>query len=226
MLLHIFIMLRSSQDIKSLPSKSQYHICKLAVDYINTHATGLDQPYFDNFTRQLYFPEDAKHAGTIAIDLLKIIKETGWCSRCKYDFSIEDVCTVALSKYLAVKNDGPDFQTIIGFADKLPMGVIKCLLAETVCATRKRLTGKIYNVSCKIMVDWFGAPVGSNADISLNRLDSVNFIKYLVGRKTNGSFNVVQGRSKNRIFCNGSELSGRQVVSECSITSGTVLEIK
>eukprot|EP00957_Ditylum_brightwellii_P138726 10574478-Ditylum_brightwellii.AAC.1 len=138
MLFGMFEKLRSSGDIKSLPSDKQYHICQLAVDYINTHEKHLNEAYFDALTRQLYFPDDVKHARNLAIDILNIAKNTGWCDINGAEIDINIL--VALSRYLADENNGPDFEMIHDIADKLPIDATKLLFAEAICAKRRLAT--------------------------------------------------------------------------------------
>lgn len=144
MLLQVFIMTRASKDIKSLSSNSQFHICKLAIDYIRTNINILDKKFFYALTDELYLPSDVGQAGQVAIDLLEIIETTKWVA--PYT-GIESMCVTALSKYLSYEASYHlDITKIEDITKKIPKHISSPLLAIALSPQKKYIKKKDLNL--------------------------------------------------------------------------------
>ena len=70
------------------------------------------------------------------------------------------------------------------------------------------------------MTRWFvGADLDSIVKISVNSTDSIYCILYLLLRRLNIGMRV-------DVYCEGNKLEREQIVSNCGITSNSVLEIR
>jgi len=223
MLLQVFIRIRASKDITSLYSDSQYHICKLAIDYIRTNKNILDKKFFYALTDELYLPSDVRQAGQVAIDLLEIIETTKWVA--PYT-GIESMCVTALSKYLSSHQDM--ITKIEGIMKKIPKHIASSLLAIALSPKDKVLKRDLHLVvRCKIMSPDLGVPKGRIIKVSIMATDPIRRLEYLVSRQLNVPMPLSLG-PRIEIYCRGNriELAGHSPVSSLRITSETVLEIK
>jgi len=221
MLLQVFITIRASKDITSLYSSAQYHICKLAIDYIRTNKNILDKKFFYALTDELYLPSDVQQAGLVAIDLLEIIENTKWVAPFA---GIESMCVTALSKYLSSHQDM--IMKIEDIVKKIPKHVASPLLTIALSPQKKYIKKKNLNleVSCKIMSPDFGVPKGSIIKVSIMATDPIRRLEYLVSRQLNVAFPLSLG-PRMEIYYRGNriDLPGYRSVSYLSITAETVL---
>ena len=226
MLLQVFITIRASKDITSLYSSSQYHICKLAIDYIRTNKNILDKKFFYALTDELYLPSDVRQAGQVSIDLLEIIETTKWLA--PYT-GIESMCVTALSKYLSYEaSPQPDITKIEGIMKKIPKHISSALLTIALSPKKRILKRDLdLEVQCKIMSPDLGVPKGRIIKVFLKATDPIRRLEYLVSRQLNVAMPLSLG-PRMEIYCRGQriELAGNSDVSYLSINSETVLEIK
>lgn len=222
--LHMLKTARTSKDITSLPPSKQHHICRLALDYIKHHLASLDAFYFHALTSEMYFPDDVNLAGDVAIDLLEIMKLTGWGIPMAYEKinlrenGMEGICTDLLRRYLA--NAELTISKIDTITQKMPERVLRVLLAEAMIAKKSPKPESINDVSCKIMTHFIDNPVGSIIKISIQSTDSINYIRYLVSRHLHIAIGFGLA-----VYHEGKKLERERLVSNCAISSTTVLEI-
>lgn len=126
MMLHVLKAARSSKGMTSLPPHEQWNICNLAVDYVRHHQHSLNTQYFYALTSELYFPDDIALAGDVAIDLLEIMKLTGWEESMTY--GNRRMCTTFLSSYLKTYQFAKD--SIDDIVVKMPENVLRALLVD------------------------------------------------------------------------------------------------
>eukprot|EP00571_Detonula_confervacea_P005924 CAMPEP_0172332202 /NCGR_PEP_ID=MMETSP1058-20130122/62317_1 /TAXON_ID=83371 /ORGANISM="Detonula confervacea, Strain CCMP 353" /LENGTH=477 /DNA_ID=CAMNT_0013049479 /DNA_START=9 /DNA_END=1442 /DNA_ORIENTATION=+ len=215
MVLHMFCVVRMSKDVKSVPPSTQHHICRLALVYMKHHQTRLDTGFFNALASELRFPDDTDLARDVAITLLEIMKLSDW-----KDEYIKWFCTDLLSRSLA--NIEPTVSKIAAITEKVPRDALTVLLAEALIAKKTLTTETFNNVSCEIVDDCGGKSLG-NVQISFKSTDSINYIKYLIGR----SLGIMMGDCGTiRVFCEGECLEGHKIISNCAISSTTLLEVK
>jgi len=199
--LHILSIVRVSKDIKKLPDQDTGHICTVAIDYIKHHQTELDANYFATLAGELYFPDDTSIAGRVALCLLEIAESNGWVKQCScrsrvWVPSVLDICTAVLSRYLTEMGDSSQDLVKSSFYKKLPKDVICKLLAITLSSKKDRAK-KSYTISCKLMTNFYTRAAGSILEISIKSTDTVDYIRYLIGRELNS------GTLPIDIMCNG-----------------------
>lgn len=229
MLLKVITLVRSSENIRGLTSEDQHHICRLGIGYIRKYQDQLDDSYFCAFASQLYFPEDLELSHKVALDLLEIMKDSGWQSESYHSpcYGAKADCIAALSLYLADMND-PSIDKIKSMAERIPAGAMTVLLAESLRASKAK-EPKVITVSCKIMDSRLGKPVGTMVEVRVKTTVSMNVARYLLGRQLD-----VSSRWANEInfFRPGASRwaptivkSLYHLVSDHSISSNVVLDI-
>ena len=204
----IFRKLGKSGDIKSLSSEARYHICRLAIVCFKARQGSLSEDQFVSIALRLMFPTDLRLAGLVAVDLLEIMKQTGWIGHAglKYRY------VVALSQYL--ESSGFGAAEIGDITCKVPQDVINILLVRSTNARNE------FKVRCNVASGGCGMPEGSNIEICVRHTDSVWAINYLVGRE----LNIVQGYVGHRL--GGVILNSGKTIAECGITSESQLRIE
>ncbi|KAL9187133.1 hypothetical protein ACHAXT_010853 [Thalassiosira profunda] len=222
------IMTKARLNAKIIASDSQRHICELAIDYVRSQQSNIDDYYFYALTSELHFPNELRHAGPVAIDLLKMLKQNRWDMRRNYSGRMEwsgfkQDCTALLSRFLAHEDRQMTQGMWMSLAADMPHDVVSSLLASSFGAKIALAKEEsIKTVTCKIMSLGFGVPVGHTVHIPLKPSDTVGYIRYLVGRRldeTTETLRVFRGKSKTK-------LDWDALVCNCDIASGTVLEIR
>ena len=178
--LYIMTTLRRDKNLRSADSHEQNHICQLALTYVRYHRESLDANYFSAIASSLYFPDDENLAGRIAIELLEIIKETGWEREGE---GLWKACVTALSKYIADGLNGGRPLTLVHVTDiteRIPSRAVSALLQYAInVEKRKRTESEPVQVSCHILSNYVPQ---STIDLRLLSSDTVAYVKYQVGR--------------------------------------------
>jgi len=190
--LHIMSVVRVSKDIHELPCHDTGHICTLAIDYIKHHQTELDANYFATLVSELYFPDDTNIAGNVAICLLELAESNGWakdcsCGSASWVPSVLDICTAILSRYLLEMPVSSQALLDKRFYQKLPKDIICRLLAITLSSKKEMMVLRDYTISCKLMTNFYNRAAGSIVEISIKTTDTVDYIRYLLGRELNSA---------------------------------------
>ena len=200
MFLNMMSEIRKSQDILTLidgddvDDRGRYHICQLVIDFIRHLRASIDANYFIELTNEILFPEDTGLAARVALDLLEIMEDTG----CNKDISgsIESVCIAIISKHLSDidvsdRDDGYEIELPLWkITQKVSRHVLNVLLRTQTLNTKMKGQKESFNVSCKLMDDYYGKE-GTILNITINSTDTIDYVRYLLSRKLNSGFNIM-----------------------------------
>lgn len=207
-------------------------VLTLVIGYLRHHLDSLHVSYFVDITDYLYFPDDVCKAGEIALDLLEIIDDAESNAKWVDDIDntenvniIHDITfflTAVLSRYLSDKGDVDVGWVTTHVTPKLPFSVVSRLLGESL-AKNKIKEKYNFDISCKIMNEGFGMPVGSVVKVSIKTSDSIDYILYLLRRKVN----MLNYSMKVYAYYNvQGALEDNKAIGIFKGNSGTVLKIR
>jgi len=182
--LHVMTTLRQDEKLWSANSHEQNHICQLALAYVRYHRESLDENYFSAIASSLYFPDDEELAGRISIELLEIIKETGWEREGE---GLWKACVTALSKYIAGLNGGCSLtlEHVADITERIPSTAVSALLQYAINMERRnRNEMEPVNICCNILSNYV-PPWMLCFRLELVSSDTVAYLKYHVGRRLN-----------------------------------------
>ena len=187
MFIHVLGTVKNSIVVLTVSDDKKAHICRLAITYMRHHLESLHLNVFAAITGHLPFPEDTCKAGEIARNLLEIKEEAKWkvdSEDTTRSFLTYDSCflTAIMSRYLEDMKSR-DIGWVNKVTEKLPRSVVSRLLEDSLA--KNKIKKKEYDISCKIMNEGLGMPVGSVVKVSIRSTDSISYILYLLRRKLN-----------------------------------------
>ncbi|KAL7549289.1 hypothetical protein ACHAWF_012564 [Thalassiosira exigua] len=209
----MLIILRKIKK-SNLPDTHKQHIFGLANDYLDCHREHLDECYFVALTSELEFsfPENARIGAEVAIELLRVMKVTGWKNS-----TVQGTCRRLLSQHLA--NDRElTWDEIHQITSGIPEDVLRVLFVESLAVKRDAKAEEIHDVTCNFI---YRNKTVKSTKVFFLSTDSVYCILQTAHYRC-GIYLEVEAT----IVFEGEKLSVEESAAHCAILSNSVLNIE